>query len=431
MLWNWVLPSFRIPEIADELYRIDDAVSAGFGWELGPFKTWDVLGVKKTVAQMEAAELKPADWVYDMLEQGADKFYRAENGFAEYYDVSSKSYKPIPGSEGLIILDNLRTGNIVWENPGATLFDIGDGILNLEFHTKMNSIGPEVIQGIHTSIGMAEENFHGLVIGNEGQNFSAGANLAMLFMYAGDQEWEEVNLMIAQFQNTMMRTRYSSIPVISAPSGMVLGGGCELSLHCDKIQAHSETYIGLVEVGVGLIPAGGGTKEMTLRASDSYVPGDPEYNKLQEYFMNIATAKVATSAYEGMEIEYLQSKDQITVNRARVITEAKQAALELADAGYSQPIPRSDIKVQGKGGMALFEAGIAGMLFGNYISEHDGKIARKLSYVMNGGDLSYPTTVSEQYMLDLEREAFLSLTGEKKTLERIHSILFKGKPLRN
>lgn len=423
--------SNRIPEIADDLYQIDDAVSAGFGWELGPFKTWDVLGVKETAAKMEAAGMKPNQWVYDMIDTGIDAFYTTKGGKQQYYDITSKSYKVVPGTEGLILLDNLRENNIIWENKGATIFDIGDGVINLEFHSKMNSLGADVLEGISTAISLAEKEYTGLVIGNEGPNFSAGANLATLFMYASEQEFDEINLMIAQFQQIIGRIRFSSIPVVVAPAGMALGGGCEISLHADKLQAHAETYMGLVEVGVGLIPGGGGTKEMTLRASDSYAAGDAELNRLQENFMAIATAKVSTSAHEAQAIGFLRSSDEITLNRARLIADAKQSVLELADAGYTQPIERTDIKVQGKSGLALFEAGVQGMRYGNYISDHDVLIAQKVSWIMNGGDLSYPTNVSEQYLLDLEREAFLSLCGEKKTLERVHSILFKGRPLRN
>ena len=423
--------SYRIPEIADELYKIDEAISAGFAWELGPFETWDLLGVKETIQKMKKAGQDAAPWVHEMIAAGHSSFYKYEKGKKLYYDIASKSYKAIPGTEGLVLLDAFKGDKVVWSNPGATLYDIGDGILNLEFHTKMNTLGQEVVEGINLAIDKAEKNFRGLVFGNEGANFSAGANLAMLFMYAGDQEFDEINLMIAQFQKTMMRARYSAVPVVSAPSGMALGGGCELSIHCDAIQAHAETYIGLVEFGVGLIPAGGGTKEMTLRASDSYAPGDPELNRLQEFFMTIATAKVATSAEEGKKLGYIRSSDEITLNRKRLIADAKQKAIELAEAGYTQPIERKDIKVEGKSSLALFEAGITGMLYGKYISEHDAKIARKLGYVMSGGDLSAPTEVNEQYLLDLEREAFLSLAGEQKTIERIHSILFKGKPLRN
>ena len=422
--------TYRIPEIADELYRIDQAVSAGFAWELGPFATWDAMGTEEVLAAMKSEGHEPAGWVQEMVDAGNKTFYKFEGGKKHYYDLDSKSYKVVPGTEEFIILDAHKS-NIVWNNDGATLYDIGDGILNLEFHTKMNSIGAEVIEGINTAINTAEKDFSGLVIANEGQNFSAGANLAMLFMYAVDQEFDEIDMMIRQFQNTMTRARFSSIPVVSAPSGMALGGGCELSLHCDSIQAHAETYIGLVEVGVGLIPGGGGTKEFTLRAADDYTTGDVELNTLQEYFMSIATAKVATSAEEARGMNIIRPHDKITLNRSRLIADAKTRVLEIAAAGYTQPTERTDIKVQGRAGLATFMAGVAGMQFGAYASEHDAKIANKAAWVMSGGDLSAPTQVSESYLLDLEREAFLSLCGEPKTLERIQSILFKGKPLRN
>ncbi|MBS9523387.1 3-hydroxyacyl-CoA dehydrogenase/enoyl-CoA hydratase family protein [Litoribacter alkaliphilus] len=424
--------SNRIPEIADELYRIDQAVTAGFGWEYGPFENWDILGVKETVAKMKEAGETPADWVDEMLAAGHESFYKVENGVKKYYDIPSKSYKAVPGMDEFILLDTLKLANKkLWGNAGSTIYDMGDDVIGLEFHTKMNSLGAEVIEGINTAISMAEKQYKGLVIGNEGPNFSAGANLAMLFMFAGDQDFDEINLMIAQFQNTMMRARYSSVPVVVAPHNMALGGGCELSLHADAVQAHAELYMGLVEVGVGLIPAGGGTKEMTLRFSESIKDGDVELNRLQDTFMNIAMAKVSTSAEEARGLGFLQTKDSITLNRKRVLADAKQKVLALNHAGYTQPVQKTNIRVLGKTSLALFEAGITGMRYGKYISEHDAKIARKLAYVMSGGDLSQPTEVSERYLLDLEREAFLSLTGEKKTLERIHSILFKGKPLRN
>ncbi len=423
--------TYRIPEIADELYRLDKAICAGFAWELGPFETWDLLGVRETLAKMEAAGQKPAAWVGEMLAAGHESFYKVENGVRKYYDIPSKSYKVIPGTEGFIILDNIRKTNKVWGNSGATMFDLGDGIAGLEFHSKMNTFGQDVLEGLNTAINKAEVEFRGLVIGNEAPQFSAGANLAALFMAAGDQEWDEINMMIAYFQNTMMRARYSSIPVVTAPAGLALGGGCELNLHADHIQAHCELYIGLVEVGVGLLPGGGGTKEMTLRASDSYAKGDIELNRLQEYFMNIATAKVATSAEEARTMGYLRKTDEITLNRTRLLADAKRKAIELADAGYTQATQRKDIKVLGQTALAGFYAGVNTMRYGNYISDHDVKIAQKIAWVMAGGDLSSPTLVSEQYLLDLEREAFLALSGEPKTLERIQSILFKGKPLRN
>ena len=325
--------SNRIPEIADELYRIDQAVAAGFAWELGPFESWDVLGVEDVSTKMKASGFEPAAWVQEMLEAGNKSFYKFENGKKHYYDIPTKSYKVIPGTEGLVFLDAFKANNVVWEKPGATIYDIGDGVLNLEFHTKMNSVDADVIEGINTAITMAEKDFRGVVIGNEGQNFSAGANLAMLFMYAVDQEFDEIDLMVRTFQNTMTKARFSSVPVVAAPSGLVLGGGCELSLHCDAIQAHAESYVGLVEVGVGLIPGGGGTKEFTLRAADDFIPGDPELNTLQEYFMNIATAKVATSAEEARKMNILRGADEITLNRTRLLTDAKEKVISLADAG--------------------------------------------------------------------------------------------------
>ncbi len=423
--------SNRIPEIADELYRIDQAVVAGFSWDFGPFESWDILGVEDTVAKMKESGMEPASWVKEMLNSGNKSFYKFENGKKYYYDIPSKSYKVILGTEGLILLDAFKENRVVWENLGTTIYDIGDDVLNLEFHTKMNAMDADVIQGINRVITMAEKDYRGVVIGNEGKNFSAGANLAILFMHAVDQEFDEIDLMVRAFQNTMARARFSSIPIVAATSGLVLGGGCELSLHCDAIQAHAESYAGLVEVGVGLIPGGGGTKEMVLRAADDFTPGDPELNTLQEYFMNIATAKVATSAEEAGNMHILRGGDEITLNRKHLLMDAKGKVLTLADAGYTQPVPCTEIKVQGKTSLAMFHAGISGMKYGNYISEHDQKIGQKLAWVMSGGDLSAPNKVSEQYLLDLEREAFLSLCGEPKTLERIQSILFKGKALRN
>ncbi|GAB4027047.1 3-hydroxyacyl-CoA dehydrogenase/enoyl-CoA hydratase family protein [Spirosoma koreense] len=423
--------TYRIPEISDELYRIDAAITAGFGWQMGLFETWDAVGVQKGVELIEALGQKPAQWVYDMLDAGYTSFYKIENGKRKYYDIQTKSYKAIPGTDAFIILENL-SNNVVWKNSDASIYDLGDGILNVEFRSKMNTFGQGVSEALLKGVSLAEKDFRGLVVGNDSpEAFSAGANLATLFMFAVEQEFDEVNLMIAQFQKLITRLRYSSIPVIVAPHTLTLGGGCEAVLHADRVVAHAESYIGLVEVGVGLIPAGGGTKEMAARASDLYQTGDPELNILQSVFMNIATAKVSTSAQEAREMNYLRATDQIVLNRSRLLAEAKQAAVELADNGYTQPKPRTDIKVQGKTGIALFKAGIAAMRMGNYISDHDVKIADKLAYVICGGDLSSPQNVSEQYLLDLEREAFLSLTGEKKTLERIQSLLTGGKALRN
>ena len=423
--------SNRIPEISDELYRIDDAMRAGFGWELGPFEYWDAIGAREGVQRMIENGYQPARWVEEMLEHGKESFYVVENGTRRYYDIQSKEYKAIPGAENFIILDNLRSTKTIWKNSGATILDLGDGILNVEFHSKMNTLGGDVIQGLMKGVELAEKDFRGMVVGNQGANFSAGANLGLVYMYALEQEYDEINFMIKQFQDAMMRMRYSAIPVVGAPHGLTLGGGCELNLHCDHVQASAETYMGLVEFGVGLIPGGGGTKEMTLRAADMYADGDIEYNDLKNVFLTIGMAKVSTSAKEAKDLGYMRKSDDITINSNRLIADAKEHAIMLAEAGYTKPVQRTDIKVQGKGALGMFLTGANAMYTGRYISEHDKKISEKLAYVMCGGDLSAPTEVSEQYLLDLEREAFLSLTGERKTLERIQSILTTGKPLRN
>ncbi|EJF08867.1 enoyl-CoA hydratase/isomerase family protein, partial [Pontibacter sp. BAB1700] len=386
---------------------------------------------REGVQRMIEAGYQPAAWVEEMLNQGKESFYIVESGNRRYYDIQSKEYKAIPGVENFIILDNLRSNKVVWKNTGATLIDLGDGILNVEFHTKMNTIGGDVVQGLNKGIEIAEKEFRGMVVGSQAANFSAGANVGLIYMYALEQEYDEINFMIKQFQDTMMRMRYSAIPVVGAPHGLTLGGGCELNLHCDHVQAAAETYMGLVEFGVGLIPGGGGTKEMTLRAAEMYEDGDIEYNTLKNIYLTIGMAKVSTSAKEAFDLGFMRQGDAITLNINRQIADAKAQAIRLAEAGYTQPAKKTNIKVQGKGALGMFLTGANAMVSGRYISEHDQKISHKLAYVMCGGDLSAPTEVSEQYLLDLEREAFLSLTGERKTLERIQSILTTGKPLRN
>jgi len=424
--------SDRIPEISDELYRIDDAMRAGFGWELGPFELWDAVGVKEAIDGMEQYGNKAAAWVHEMIDAGNTSFYKVEAGVKKYYDIPTKSYKALPGTDEFIILDNIRENKTLWKNSGVSIIDLGDGILNVEFHTKMNTIGGDVISGINKAIDMAEKDYRGLVIGNDGANFSAGANVGMIFMMAVEQEWDELNMAIKMFQNTSMRIRYSSIPVVVAPHNLTLGGGCEFSLHADHVQLSAETYMGLVEFGVGVIPGGGGTKEFALRASDEYKDDQIVQNALKDRFLTIGMAKVSTSGYEAYELGYLQKdKFSISMNRNRLLADAKAKAIELADAGYTKPVQRTDIKVLGKQGLGIVYAGANSMYAGHFISEHDKKISEKLGYVMCGGDLSSPTEVSEQYLLDLEREAFLSLAGERKSLERIQSIITKGKPLRN
>lgn len=424
--------SQRVPEITDTFYPIDDAMRTGYAWKYGPFETWDLIGLEKGIELVESEGYHVAEWVKELQASGAKGFYKLENGRKLFYNQNSKRYENIPGQESLIILNNIRSTNKVWGNSESSLIDLGDGIVNLEFHSKMNTIGGGVLAGLNKAIEIAEKDFKGLVIGNEGTNFSVGANLGMIFMMAIEQDYEELNMAIKMFQDTTMRMRYSAIPVISAPHGMTLGGGCEISLHADRVVAAAETYIGLVEFGVGLLPGGGGSKEMAVRASDLYQKNDVELNILQEHFLTIAMAKVSTSAYEAYDLNILQKgKDVVVINKDRQIAEAKKWALLMADAGYTQPVKRKDIKVLGRQALGMFLVGTDSMEAGNYISEHDKKIANKLAYVMAGGDLSEATLVTEQYLLDLEREAFLSLCGERKTLERIQYMLTKGKPLRN
>jgi 3-hydroxyacyl-CoA dehydrogenase len=422
----------RIPEISDEVYRIDDGLRAGFGWEHGPFQIWDAIGVAKGVELMKAEGYEIASWVTEMLAKGETSFYSIKEGATHYYDIPTKSQVKKPGQDSFIILDNIRKSNEVWKNSGAVIEDLGDGILNLEFQSKMNTIGGDVLAAVNKAIDLAEKNYQGLVIGNQAANFSVGANIGMIFMMAAEQEYDELNMAIKYFQDTMMRMRYSSIPTISAPHGMALGGGCEISLHADKVVAAAETYMGLVEFGVGVIPGGGGSKEMALRASDLFSKGDVQLNVLQEHFLTIGMAKVATSAYEAFDLGLLQKgKDVVVVNKDRQIAEAKKHALIMAEAGYTQPVKRDDVLVLGKQALGMFLVGTDSMHDSKYISAHDQKIANKLAYVMAGGDLSEPTKVTEQYLLDLEREAFLSLCTERKTLERIQHMLKTGKPLRN
>ncbi|HUP10602.1 MAG TPA: enoyl-CoA hydratase/isomerase family protein, partial [Niastella sp.] len=423
--------SHRIPEISDEIYRVDDAMMAGFGWEIGAFESWDVLGVESTVQKMKAAGYSVAPWVNDMLEAGIKSFYKVENGKRLYYDVSSKSYKSLPGGDAFIVMKNFENQTI-WKNSGCRLYHLGDDVLGLEWNTKLGTIGGEVLEGIQTAIAKAEDKYKGVVIANDSANFSAGANVGMIFMLAIEQEYDELDMAIRMFQNTMMRARYSAIPVVVAPHALTLGGACELSLHSDKVCAAAETYIGLVELGVGLIPGGGGTKEFVLRAADEMHEDEPDTITLKNRFLTIATAKVATSAREGFDLGILRKgKDEVVLNQGRRIGEAKKSVIELFDSGYVTPIQRNDIKVLGRSALGALYAGINGMWRAQYATDHDVTVAKKLAYVMCGGDLSEPALVSEQYLLDLEREAFLSLCGEKKTLERIQSVLKGGKPIRN
>ncbi|HVS98469.1 MAG TPA: 3-hydroxyacyl-CoA dehydrogenase/enoyl-CoA hydratase family protein [Puia sp.] len=423
--------SHRIPEISDELYRLDDAMMAGFGWEIGAFESWDVLGVAATVQQMKAAGYAVASWVDEMLAAGNAAFYKVEGGKRWYYDIATRKYVSLPGGSAFLVMKNFEQ-QTVWKNSACRLYHLGDEVLGLEWNTKMGTIGGEVLEGIQRSIGLAEEKYKGLVIAGDGPNFSAGANVGLIFMLAIEQDYDELDMAVRQFQQTMMRARYSAVPVVVAPHGLTLGGACELSLHADRVVPAAESYIGLVELGIGVIPGGGGTKEFALRAADDMHEGEPETITLKDRFFTVATAKVSTSAFEAFQLGILRKgRDIVSINQGRRISEAKRSVIELSDDGYTMPIPRKDVRVLGRSALGALYAGINGMWRGQYATDHDVVVAKKLAFVMCGGDLSEPTLVSEQYLLDLEREAFLSLCGEKKTLERIQSVLKTGRPIRN
>ena len=425
--------SHRVPEIADAPYAIDDALRAGFGWELGAFESWDAIGVEAGLKILRERGLTTAQWVDDMLASGAKSFYRNIDGIRECWNPAKSTYEALPGQEGRLSLAYLPESATVWKNSGTTIQDLGDGILNVAFHTKMNSIGSEVIEGLNKAVDLAESgDWRGIVVSNEGAQFSAGANVGMIFMLAVEQEWDDLDFAVRTFQNTMMRMRYSGIPVVAAPHNMALGGGCELCMHADKVVAHAELYMGLVEFGIGVIPAGGGTKEFVLRLNDELHEGDMRINRLRDRFLTIGQAKVSTSAYEAFELGYLrEGVDEVVVNRRDQLAQAKRAAIELADQGYTQPIERRDITVAGQEGLGIVYVGAHSMRSGHYISEHDQLISEKLGTVMCGGDLSERQQVSEQYLLDLERRAFVELCMQRKTLERMQSLIQKGKILRN
>ncbi|MGI8788894.1 MAG: 3-hydroxyacyl-CoA dehydrogenase/enoyl-CoA hydratase family protein [Pyrinomonadaceae bacterium] len=424
----------RIPEIADTIVEIDNAIKWGFGWEIGVFETWDAIGVRESVKRMKAeGQTIPAN-VEKMLESGAETFYKDENGEKSFFDFATNSYKPIPDRQGVIFLKSVkdRTG-VIKKNAGASLIDIGDGVACLEFHSKMNSIGGDTVQMMNFALDEVEKNHVGLVVGNQGGNFSAGANIMLLLLAAQEEEWDDINQMIRALQNAVMRLRYSPKPVVTAPYGLTLGGGCEIAMHGDKVRAAAETYIGLVEVGVGLIPAGGGTKELTMRAMNlaKRTPDADPLAFLKKTFELIGMGKVATSAQEARSWGILRPSDAISMNGDRLIADAKQEVLALAETGYVQPVERTDILALGEQGQAAMKLALYMMKRGGFISEHDEFIGKKLARVMCGGDLNHQTFVSERYLLDLEREAFLSLCGERKTQERIAGMLKTGKPLRN
>ena len=425
--------SCRIPEISEDIFLLDEAMKAGFGWEMGPFEMWDAVGFIEGLDTIKKLGLKTPNWI-EKIEGNIDfKFYDLKKGVRYCYNIKSEKQLIIPGLENIVSLKNLDKNSLVWGNKEASILDIGDGIINVSFHSKMNTIGSEILQALNHAIDLAETGkYKGVVIANEGANFSAGANVGILFMLAAEQEYEELEMAVREFQNTTMRLRYSSIPVVAAPHGMTLGGGCEICLHADKVIAHAETYMGLVEFGVGLIPGGGGTKEMALRFSDGLKQGDMRINRFRDNFLTIGQAKVSSSAAEAIELGFLRKGiDEVIISRKNQIAYAKEMCLKLYEKGYVQKNMRKDITVLGQEGLGIVYAGANSMKSGNYMSEHDQVISEKLGYVLAGGDLSQLTEVSEKYLLDIERKAFLELCSEKKTLERIQSLLQTGKILRN
>ena len=424
----------RIPEIANTIVEIDNAIKWGFGWEIGVFEAWDAIGVVESVERMKAEGMKVPENVQKMLDSGATSFYKYENGTKSFYDLVNGGYKEIADKQGVIVLKSVKDrSGVIKKNSGASLIDIGDGVACLEFHSKMNSIGGDTMSMMKFAVEEVEKNHVGLVIGNQGGNFSAGANIMMLLLAAQEEEWDDINLMIHTFQQANMRLRYSSKPVVAAPYGLSLGGGCEIPLHCDKVRAAGETYMGLVEVGVGLLPGGGGTKEMAVRSMDlaRKTPDADPLVFLKKTFEIIGMGKVATSAQEARSFGFLRDSDAISMNGDRIIADAKQEVLNLAAAGYTQPVQRTDVYAMGEAGMAAFKIALTMMKRGGYISDHDELIGRKIAKILCGGELNHASFVSEQYLLDLEREGFLSLCGERKTQERIAAMLKTGKPLRN
>lgn len=424
----------RIPEIADTIVEIDNAIKWGFGWEIGVFETWDAIGVRESVERMKKEGQTIPENVQKMLDAGAETFYKYENGRKSFYDLVNGGYQPIEDKAGVIFLKSIkdRTG-VIKSNSAASLIDIGDGVACLEFHSKMNSLGGDTIQMLKYAVDETEKNHIGLVVGNQGGNFSAGANIMMILLAAQEEEWDDIDLGVRQLQKAVMRLRYSSKPVVTAPYGLTLGGGCEITMHGNKARAAGETYIGLVEVGVGLIPAGCGTKELTMRAMDKAkaTPDADPLTFLKKTFETIAMGKVATSAQEARSFGILRDSDAISLNGDRLIADAKADVLALAATGYVQPVERTDIFVMGEQAQAAIKIALHMMRSGGFISDHDHLIGTKLAKVMSGGDFNHSDFVSEQHLLDLEREAFLSLCGTRKTQERIAAMLKTGKPLRN
>jgi len=431
----------RIPEIADDIVNVDNAMKWGFAWRMGPFETWDALGVGKSVAKMKEAGYEIPAWVQEMLDGGNDSFYKREAGMLFFYDQASKDYKEVPVKPGIILLPSLKEREKkVAGNKGASLIDLGDGVACLEFHTKMNAMGDDIISMVVKSADIVSADFEGLVIANHSDNFSAGANLPLILFTAQEEEWDELEWMVKTFQDSFMKLKYLDKPVVAAPAGMALGGGCEICMAADRVRYAAETYMGVVEVGVGLIPAGGGTKELLLRNTEHLFEVQkgglyPKQIELMPFvaraFETIAMAKVSTSGPEAVKLGYLRPTDKMTVNRDYLIEDAKNTVLAMNMEGYQTPRPRDDIRVAGENTFAMIKLGLWSMHESRYITDHDVTVSTKLGYVLCGGNVLADTTVTEQYLLDLEREAFVSLCGEPKTQARIQHMLSTGKPLRN
>ena len=422
----------RVPEISDQYFPVDDAMRSGYVWDYGPFEYWDLIGLDKGIELVQAVCETVPQWILDLKATGESTFYKYEKGQKKYFNIESKKFEAVPGSETFIVLDSYRENAPVIKNSECTVHDIGDEVLCLEFTSKSNAIGEGIGKAMDEVIRIAEEgNWKGIVIGNNGKQFSVGANLMNVGMLAMQKQFDPLNQMINDFQQINMRIRTSKIPVVVATQGYVFGGGCEIAMHCDAGVYAAESYIGLVEVGVGLLPGGGGTKEFAVRASDDFFEGDVQSPTLINYFKTIATAAVSTSAYEAYDLNYLKKdRDFVSVNTPMNIGLAKDKVLQLSE-NYMPPSVREDIEVLGRGGMSVLYSAINEFRLGEYMSDYDVEIARKIAYVICGGDLTSAQKVSEQYLLDIEREGFLSLLGNQKTLDRIQYLLMNNKPLRN
>ena len=425
----------KIPEIADDLVNIDRGMKWGYNWELGPFEQWDAIGLKSSVKRMEKEGEKIPPLVDKLLSKGYSSFYEKKEGHLSYFDLGASQYQEIEEKPEIILLPSLKDRNkTVLSNPGASLIDLGDGVACLEFHSKMNTIGADTIQMMRDALREGEEKFDGLVIGNQAENFSAGANLMLMLFEIQDENWDDIEASVKAFQDTLMAVKYFGKPVVAAPFGLTLAGGCEICLACDAIRAAAETYMGLVEVGVGLIPAGGGTKEMLLRCTEGIpqnVVDADFFPFVRQAFETVAMAKVATSAKEAQKLGFMRSTDRITINRDFLIHDAKRTVLEMVKENYRPPQPRKNIKVVGEKGLALLQMGLFFMREGGYISQYDEHVGKKLATIFSGGNLPDGSEVTEQYLLDLEREAFVSLCGEPKTQARMEYMLKTGRPLRN